>query len=279
MRTTTCCSTSAQVRRSFERAAARYDAAAVLQHEVCGRMLERLDYIKHAPARDTRRRQRHRQRASPALLRAIPRAPVVALDLALAMLERARARAAVVAERCRAAAAALRGVRRHRAPAARARGGRARLVEPRAAMGDELPRAFAEMHRVLAPGGLLMFSTFGPDTLKELRAAYAGTDGHTHVNRFIDMHDIGDMLVAAGYADPVMDMEHVDADLRRRARAHARPEGDRRAQRDARPAGGTFREIAARGTSSATTKRSAATASCPRRSKSSTATRGNRCRG
>ena len=54
-----------------------------------------------------------------------------------------------------------------------------------------------------------MFSTFGPDTLKELRAAYAGADGHTHVHRFIDMHDIGDMLVHAGFADPVMDMEHV----------------------------------------------------------------------
>ena len=63
------------------------------------------------------------------------------------------------------------------------------------------------MRRVLAPGGLLMFSTFGPDTLKELRGAYAGTDRYTHVNRFIDMHDLGDMLVHAGFADPVMDME------------------------------------------------------------------------
>jgi malonyl-CoA O-methyltransferase len=70
-------------------------------------------------------------------------------------------------------------------------------------------RVFAEMHRVLAPGGLLMFSSFGPDTLKELRSAWQGVDGHTHVLRFIDMHDLGDMLVAAGYADPVMDMEHV----------------------------------------------------------------------
>jgi malonyl-CoA O-methyltransferase len=62
---------------------------------------------------------------------------------------------------------------------------------------------------VLEPAGLLMFSTFGPDTLKELRHAYEGTDGRTHVSRFIDMHDIGDMLVAAGYADPVMDMEQL----------------------------------------------------------------------
>jgi malonyl-CoA O-methyltransferase len=74
---------------------------------------------------------------------------------------------------------------------------------------NDLPRAFAEMRRVLRVGGLITFTTFGPDTLKELRAAFARVDGHTHVNRFVDMHDIGDMLVAAGFADPVMDMETI----------------------------------------------------------------------
>ena len=54
-----------------------------------------------------------------------------------------------------------------------------------------------------------MFSTFGPDTLKELRAAYQGADCYTHVNRFVDMHDLGDMLVHAGFAAPVMDMEYM----------------------------------------------------------------------
>ena len=54
-----------------------------------------------------------------------------------------------------------------------------------------------------------MFSSFGPDTLKELRAAFQGADGHTHVGRFIDMHDVGDALIAQGFADPVMDMEQV----------------------------------------------------------------------
>jgi malonyl-CoA O-methyltransferase len=72
---------------------------------------------------------------------------------------------------------------------------------------NDLPATFVELHRVLKTEGLLMFSTFGPDTLKELRQAFSGVDGHNHLNRFADMHDIGDMLVQAGFADPVMDME------------------------------------------------------------------------
>lgn len=71
-------------------------------------------------------------------------------------------------------------------------------------LDDPLP-ALAEAHRVLEVGGLLMFSTFGPDTLQELRSAFA--DGYAHTQRFIDMHDLGDMLVGCGFADPVMDME------------------------------------------------------------------------
>jgi malonyl-CoA O-methyltransferase len=65
--------------------------------------------------------------------------------------------------------------------------------------------AFREWKRLLAPEGLLMFSTLGPDTLKELRAAA----GARRVHAFIDMHDLGDMLLAAGFAAPVMDMEMI----------------------------------------------------------------------
>lgn len=73
---------------------------------------------------------------------------------------------------------------------------------------NDLPATFGELHRVLKTDGLLMFSTFGPDTLKELRQAFDGVDGDNHLNRFADMHDIGDMLVQNGFADPVMDMEY-----------------------------------------------------------------------
>src|SRR5690606_34941582 len=69
--------------------------------------------------------------------------------------------------------------------------------------------AFAEYRRVLRPGGTLLFTSFGPDTLMELRDAWAAADDGVHVNRFIDMHDIGDALLRLGFRDPVMDTERV----------------------------------------------------------------------
>jgi malonyl-CoA O-methyltransferase len=68
---------------------------------------------------------------------------------------------------------------------------------------------FREMRRILKSNGLLLFSTFGPDTLRELRTAFSGLDGYSHVNRFTDMHDIGDALIHAGFSNPVMEMEHL----------------------------------------------------------------------
>lgn len=205
------------VRRSFERAAATYDAAAVLQNEVCRRMLARLDYIKLEPATILDAGS-GTGNAVGGLLARYPGARVIALDLALAMARRARAR------RQRAALSTVegwrglfgRGARRLAAvcgdieqlPLAP---GCAGMIWSNLAIqwSGEPRRAFAEMHRVLAPGGLLMFSAFGPDTLKELRAAFRSVDAHTHVHRFTDMHDVGDLLVACGFADPVMDMEIV----------------------------------------------------------------------
>lgn len=195
-------------RRAFERAAATYDAAAVLQNEVCARMLERLDYVKLSP-KVILDAGSGTGNAVPGLMRRYPRARVIALDLALAMVRMAATRVTPW-ERL---------LLRRTAPV------------PLCADIEQLPlaeasvdlawsnlalqwindpaRAFGELRRTLKPGALLMFSTFGPDTLQELRAAYRDTDRRTHVNRFIDMHDVGDMLVQGGFADPVMDMERV----------------------------------------------------------------------
>ena len=197
-----------EVRRAFEHAAQTYDAAAILQHEVCRRMLERLEYVKVDP-RTVLDAGSGTGNAVPALLARYPHANVIALDLAHAMLAR-------IARRFRwwqhlpglkpAVDTVCADI--ERMPLAN---GSVELVWSNLALQwvSDLPRTFAELHRVLAPGGLLMFSTFGPDTLKELRRAYADIDAHTHVSRFVDMHDIGDMLVGARYADPVMDMETI----------------------------------------------------------------------
>ncbi|MBI2313159.1 MAG: malonyl-ACP O-methyltransferase BioC [Betaproteobacteria bacterium] len=198
-----------QMRRSFEHAAGNYDRAAVLQREVCDRMASRLDYIKIAPRAilDAGSGTGYGGRA---LAARYPDAAVVELDIALGMLAQGRS-AHPWWKR-------LLPIPRATPPAICAD---VEALPVKAASIDlvwsnltlqwcnDLPRVFAEMHRVLKVGGLLMFSTFGPDTLKELRQAFDGVDRYTHVNRFVDMHDIGDMLVAGGLADPVMDMEFI----------------------------------------------------------------------
>ncbi len=195
-----------RLRQSFDKAAASYDAAAVLQHEVCRRMLSRLEFVKLQPAAilDAGCGTGN---VLPELRARFPRADLVALDIATGMLQQARARAPWWRRMLGQGIAPVCGDIEQLPLHASAFD----LVWSNLALQwvNDPPQAFAELRRVITPGGLLMFSTFGPDTLKELRAAYADTDRYTHVNRFIDMHDIGDMLVHAGFADPVMDMEYI----------------------------------------------------------------------
>ena len=190
-------------RQRFERAAARYADAARLEAEVGARMLERLDYVRIAPRRildagaGTAREARR-------LAERYPEATIVALDFSLAMLRRARRAGGFLSR--------LFGGGRPLAVCADL----ARLPLAAGAFGmvwsnmalhalDEPIDALREFQRALAPDGLLMLSTLGPDTLKELRAAA----GPGRVHRFLDMHDLGDRLVAAGFAAPVMDMEMI----------------------------------------------------------------------
>jgi len=74
---------------------------------------------------------------------------------------------------------------------------------------NDLPQLFTECLRVLKPGGLLMFSTLGSDTLKELRYAWSTVDQSPHVSPFIDMHDIGDSVLHSGFLEPVMDVDQM----------------------------------------------------------------------
>jgi malonyl-CoA O-methyltransferase len=195
------------VRVAFDRAAPTYDAHAVLQREIADRMLERLDYIKHQPkvlldaGAGTGYGTQH-------LRSRYPEAAVVALDLAESMLKIACPPPSLWQKLRRGAPLhAVCGDIDHLP----LKTSSVDMVWSSLALQwcNDLNVSFAELYRVLAPGGLLMFATFGPDTLKELRAAFAEVDGYTHVNQFVDMHDIGDVLVSAGFNTPVMDMEYI----------------------------------------------------------------------
>lgn len=190
---------SGRVRRSFGRAAADYDAAAVLQARVRDELLARLDVVRVDPTLvlDLGAGTGH---AAAALKRRYRSSQVVALDLAFGMLAEARHRQTL-----------LRRFRRICADAAALplREASAELVVSNLMLQwcNDPDAVFAECRRVLKPGGLLTFTTFGPDTLVELRRAWAAADGLPHVNRFIDMHDLGDALLRSGLAEPVMDVE------------------------------------------------------------------------
>jgi malonyl-CoA O-methyltransferase len=200
---------AARVRRSFDRAATTYDAAAVLHAEVRSNLLARLDLMKLAPrvALDAGAGTGH---ASLALIRRYPKALIIALDSSQPMLQAAGRRQTWLRRFARVCADA--------AHLPLAEGSVDLIISNLMLQWCDLDAVFAEFRRVLAPHGLVSFTTLGPDTLRELRSAWRAADSRTHVNQFIDMHDIGDALVRAGFASPVLDVERYTLtypDLRR----------------------------------------------------------------
>lgn len=198
----------ARVRASFDRAALTYDAAAVLQAEVRTRMLDRLDFVKIAP-QVILDAGCGTGRISIDLARRFSKSHILSLDIAMGMLRRTRAGQAV----SQIIKHAL-GLSRHSLLCGDIenlplRDSSVGLVWSSLALQwcNDLDQAFREAHRVLQPEGLVMFSTFGPDTLRELRQAANADPDHIHVSRFIDMHDIGDALIRAGFTSPVLDVE------------------------------------------------------------------------
>ena len=185
------------MRRGFDQAAPSYDTAAVLQTEVRRHLLERLDLLMLAPriVLDAGSGTGHGARE---LKRRYPRALVVALDCSLPMLRAG-------------------GRRRWLRPVDRVLADAERLPVASASVDlilcnlmlpwCDADRVFAEFRRVLAARGHLSFTTFGPDTLSELRAAWRQVDSQTHVHPFFDMHDVGDALVRNGFISPVLDVD------------------------------------------------------------------------
>jgi len=192
----------ARLRAAFERASGGYEAAASLQARVAAELLERLELLRFSPGAvldlgsGTGRVTRE-------LKRRYPRARVIALDIAPGMLREARRHQRPWRRFDRVCGDAL------RLPL---RDGSIDLIFSNLMLQwcEPLAAALSEARRVLAPGGFLSFSTFGPATLYELRTAWAEADGYNHVNHFPDMHELGDGLVRAGLMEPVLDADRFE---------------------------------------------------------------------
>jgi malonyl-CoA O-methyltransferase len=197
-----------QVQRAFSRASASYDAAAALQHEVEARLLESLDYLEDRVPETILDLGCGPGHAAAAMRKRWPRARVIAMDLALPMLQQARPRSGWGAlswsglhkpiDRINADARAL--------PLA---DGSVDVLFCNLCLQwvEDLPAAFAGFRRVLKPDGLLLVSTFGPETLQELREAFAAADNAPHVSPFASIAQFGDALVHAGFRNPVLDRD------------------------------------------------------------------------
>ena len=190
------------VARAFDRASGSYDAAAELQARVRDELVSRLAELKVEPAivLDLGAGTGHSTRA---LKRKFPKALVIAADIAPGMLAQAREQSRWLRrfERVRADAYAL---------PFRTAGVDVVFSSLMLQWCDDLDAVFAEIARVLKPGGLLLFSTFGPGTLAELREAWAAGDAaNNHVNHFFDPQALGSALMHAGLAEPVLDVDRI----------------------------------------------------------------------
>jgi malonyl-CoA O-methyltransferase len=188
------------VRRAFTRAASHYEASAQLQRQVRAELLERLQYFTLAPQR-VLDLGAGTCLSTLELARRFPGAQVLALDIAEGMLRaapRARWPWQADARRICGDAYAL-PIAAHSFD----------LIYSNLMLQwcDQPDEVFGELARVLRPGGLLLFTTFGPETLSELRAAWATADDHSHVSLFLDMQQLGAALMRAGFAEPVLDVE------------------------------------------------------------------------
>ncbi len=194
------------IQKYFNRAAKSYDNAAILHEELLNRLLEKLQYIRHQPETiidigcGTGKAIRDLQKA-------YPRARICATDIAFEMLLQASSSFRLLSKK------RLVSADMERLPfAAQAFD----LVFSSLAMSwsNDIGATLREFARISRPGALLMFSSFGPGTLHELGASWQALDAYPHVHRFVDMHDVGDAMLAAGFAQPVVDAETIRMEYR-----------------------------------------------------------------
>ena len=193
------------VRASFNRAVNSYEQHAILQNEVLSRLFDRLEWIKLQP-RTILDLGSGIGTGSTQLLQRYPKSHVISLDFAENMLTYAKKQRSLL-QKWRYQQSFLCADAEHLPLADHS----VDMVFSNLTLQwcQNLPRLFAEFARVLKPEGLLMFTTLGPDTLKELRHAWLQENRRAHVNAFFDMHDIGDQVLRAKLSDPVLDVEYI----------------------------------------------------------------------
>ena len=200
--------TKALVAKSFGQAAMHYDDVAVLQRQTGDELLERLSLVKLSPKRILDLGAGTGRNLSQ-LAGRYPNAELVAIDIAPAMLQKAKLN-------FQKAMGFKRWLPKQKKPVLLVGDAESLPLTDNsvdlvfanlALQWCDLKSSFAEIERVLRPDGLLMFTSLGPDTLYELREAWASVDNYPHINIFYDMHDVGEAMVNAKLAEPVLDMD------------------------------------------------------------------------
>lgn len=190
-----------EIKRSFNDAASTYDEAAFFQREIADRLLERLDYIRINPAfiLDLGAGTGY---AAKLLEKKYKKAKIILFDLAEKMLVKSKATKKWFDHKRYVCGDA------ERLPFAN---NSMDLIFSNLMLHwtSDVEATIKEIHRVLKPNGLLLFSSLGPDTLFELKQSWAAIDQGEHVHQFIDMHNIGDYLQRTHFLDPVIDMEFI----------------------------------------------------------------------
>ena len=182
------------IQRQFMRVAGTYDSASLLQKKIADELINRIELVSSEPDTllDLGSATGYLGR------RAIEKFPVITIDRVTAMANESSS--ADPGARAVIAAAENLALAEESVPL---------VMSNMLLHWCDVSAVFFEVARVLEIGGAFLFSTLGPDTLMELRAAWAEVDDYPHVHEFIDMHNLGDALVMAGFSEPVLDTDRI----------------------------------------------------------------------
>ncbi len=195
-------SKNSHIRANFNRAAKQYDDFAVLQREVADRMLEKLDLVLDLKPQRILDAGSGTGYATRHLERRFKKSQIIVLDFAEQMLLQAKTQKKWLSRQQFLCADVMQlPVQAESIDLA--------FSNLTLQWCGDLKAALFELRRILQPGGLLTFSTLGAETLYELRQSWMAVDDQPHVNSFLDLHEIGDAMVQAGFSEPVVSVDRI----------------------------------------------------------------------